>query len=59
MELEADCCAVRILKLKKRPDSIEAALQTMATFGTKATGAHYPTGIERSEYIAECVSRTE
>lgn len=59
MELEADCCAVRMLKLKKRSDSIEAAQQTMAAFGTKATGAHYPTGIERSEYIAECIARAE
>ena len=59
MELEADCCAVRMLRLKNRSDSIDAAQQAMSAFGTKPTGAYYPTGIERSEYIAECVARAE
>jgi hypothetical protein len=57
MELDADCCAVRMLKLKREPDSILAAQQTMLGFGSEATGAYYPTGIERADNIAVCAAR--
>ncbi len=56
MELDADCCAVRMLRLKKEAETIEAARATMANFGTKPTGAYYPTGIERAENIAKCAA---
>jgi hypothetical protein len=56
MELEADCCAVKMLKQKHETDSIESAEQAMAAFGNKPTGAYYPTGIERVETIAKCAA---
>jgi len=57
MELEADCCAVGILKLRHEPDSIEAARQTMIEYGATPTGAYYPTGTERADNIASCVAQ--
>jgi hypothetical protein len=54
MELEADCCAVKLLGERHEMDGIEAARQAMALFGAKPTGAHYPTGLERAENIMEC-----
>ena len=54
MELDADCNAVKMLMFKKEPDSIEAAKLTMAKFGSKPTGAYYPTGVERAANIARC-----
>jgi hypothetical protein len=53
MELEADTCAVKMLKATHEPEAIEAARQMMLTFGTASTGAYYPTGIERAENIAK------
>ena len=57
MELDADCCAVKMLKFTREPDSIAAARKTMEDFGTTPTGAHYPTGIERAENIAACEAK--
>jgi hypothetical protein len=57
MELEADCCAVKMLKQTHEPESIEAARQAMAKFGTSPTGAYYPTGIERADNIASCAAQ--
>jgi hypothetical protein len=54
MELDADCCAVKMLKAKSETDAVEAAHQTMTDFGTQPTGAYYPTGIERAENIEKC-----
>jgi hypothetical protein len=54
MELDADCCAVKMLKSKNEPDSIDAAYQTMTAFGTRPTGAYYPTGIDRATNIEKC-----
>jgi hypothetical protein len=54
MELDADCCAVKMLKSKNEADSIEAAHQTMVDFGAAPTGAYYPTGTERAENIEKC-----
>ena len=54
MELEADCCAVRMLRFKHETDSIESAEEAMIGFGETPTGAYYPTGIERAENIAAC-----
>jgi len=56
MEPDADCCAVKMLKLKNEPETIEAARQMMAQFGAKPTGAYYPTGIERADNIAKCAA---
>jgi hypothetical protein len=57
MELEADCCAVGILKLRHEPDSIEAARQTMIEYGATPTGAYYPTGTERADNISICTAQ--
>ncbi|MGH9807386.1 MAG: hypothetical protein ACRD9W_09005 [Terriglobia bacterium] len=56
MELDADCCAVRMLKFKHETDSIEAAEQAMVSFGASPTGAYYPTGDERADNIAKCAA---
>ena len=45
MELEADCCAVKMLRSKNDASSIEAAEGAMTSFGSDQTGAHYPTGL--------------
>jgi hypothetical protein len=57
MELDADCCAVRMLKQTHELDAIEAARQAMAKFGTMPTGAYYPTGLERMNNIAKCAAK--
>jgi hypothetical protein len=53
MELDADTCAVKLLKSTHETDAIAAARATMLSFGTKPTGAYYPTGIERADNIAK------
>ncbi len=57
MELEADCCAVRMLKFKHETDSIEFAEEAMESFGGTPTGAYYPTGNERADNIAKCAAQ--
>jgi hypothetical protein len=57
MELDADCSAVKMLKLKGEPETIEAARAMMAKFGTQPTGAYYPTGTERADNIARCATQ--
>jgi hypothetical protein len=52
MELDADGCAVRMLKQHKEFDAIEGARKKMLEFGSTPTGAYYPTGIERADNIA-------
>jgi uncharacterized membrane protein YuzA (DUF378 family) len=52
MELEADACAVRILKRVEDLDAIDSAREQMLKFGASETGAYYPTGIERADNIA-------
>jgi hypothetical protein len=54
MELDADCCAVKMLRSKHDTSSVEAAEEAMTHFGNDQTGAHYPTGNERAENIAKC-----
>ena len=54
MELEADCCAVKLLRERDALDGIEAGAAAMAQFGDRPTGAHYPTGTERVEKIMSC-----
>jgi hypothetical protein len=56
MELDADCCAVKMLHAKNDESSIEAAEAAMASFGNDQTGAHYPTGYERVENMAKCAA---
>jgi hypothetical protein len=57
MELDADCCAVKMLKFKHETNSIEAARMTMLGFGTEPTGAYYPTGLERADNILKCATQ--
>jgi len=57
MELEADCCAVRMLRFKHETDSIESAEEAMVSFGESPTGAYYPTGNERADNIAKCAAQ--
>ena len=45
MELDADTCAVKMLKQTKEPDAIEVAREAMLQFGNMPTGAYYPTGV--------------
>jgi hypothetical protein len=52
MELDADACAVHMLKLTKEPNAIEHGRLRMLKFGDQQTGAYYPTGIERADNIA-------
>lgn len=54
LELEADCCAVKLMRERHELAGIEAGRAAMALFGAKPTGAHYPTGIERSDNIMGC-----
>lgn len=54
LELEADCCAVRLLRERQQQDGIDAGSAAMAAFGDKPTGAHYPTGVERVDNIRKC-----
>ena len=42
MELDADTCAVKMLKATHEPDAIEAGRLRMLSFGTAPTGAYYP-----------------
>ena len=56
MELEADCCAVKMLRSKNDASSIEAAEGAMTSFGSDQTGAHYPTGFERVENMTKCAA---
>jgi hypothetical protein len=51
MELEADACAVRILKRMEEAEAIEVARDRMLEFGDQQTGAYYPTGVERAANI--------
>jgi hypothetical protein len=57
MELDADCNAVKMLKLKNEPETIEVARQMMLQFGDKPTGAYYPTGVERADNITRCANQ--
>jgi hypothetical protein len=54
MELDADCCAVRMLKAKHETDSIVSAREAMVAFGAEPTGAYYPAGTERADNIDKC-----
>jgi hypothetical protein len=59
MELEADCCAVRMLRERHEADGIEAARHSMVAFGSNPTGAYYPTGDERAANILVCAGPDE
>ncbi len=56
MELDADACAVKMLKQTNEPDAIEAGREEMLEFGTAPTGAYYPTGVERADNIARAAA---
>jgi hypothetical protein len=56
MELDADSCAVKLLRSAKNMPAIEAARRTMSGFGTQPTGAYYPTGLERADNIAKAAA---
>ena len=46
----------QIAAIEERDSGIESAEETMMSFGTDQTGAHYPTGIERVENMAKCAA---
>jgi hypothetical protein len=54
MELDADCCAVKMLKERHDTESIVAAHDMMQSYGGAPTGAYYPTGTERADHISKC-----
>lgn len=56
LELEADCCAVKLLRKHHALAGIEAGRAAMGLFGARQTGAYYPTGIERSNNISACAA---
>ena len=56
IELDADCCAIRLLRSKNDAEGIESAEQEMMSFGSAPTGAYYPTGTERAQNMARCVT---
>jgi hypothetical protein len=56
MELDADCCAVKMLRERHEADSISSAERAMQAFGEEPTGAYYPTGSERAENIVKCAA---
>ena len=56
LELEADCCAVRLLQERREQGGIDAGAEAMSSFGDKPTGAYYPTGVERVENIRKCAA---
>jgi hypothetical protein len=56
MELDADCCAVKMLRERQEAGGISSAEQAMQAFGEEPTGAYYPTGTERAGNIAKCAS---
>jgi hypothetical protein len=56
MELEADCCAIKLLRDRQEADGIEAARSSMVTFGKDPTGAYHPTGYERAANILLCAA---
>jgi hypothetical protein len=56
MELEADCCAVRLLRERNEDDGIDAGSVAMSVFGDQPTGAYYPTGLERVDNIRRCAA---
>jgi hypothetical protein len=57
MELDADCCAVGLLRDRNEADGINAAHAVMSRFGATPTGAYYPTGVERADNITACARR--
>jgi hypothetical protein len=57
MELDADACAIRMLKLTKEPDVIERARTKMLEFGNLQTGAYYPTGVQRAGNIVRSAAQ--
>jgi hypothetical protein len=57
MELDADCCAVALLREREELDGIEAARERMTRFGLAPTGAYYPTGTERADNILACARK--
>ena len=56
MELDADCCAIKMLRAKHDADSIGSAEEEMKHFGSDPTGAYYPTGTERADNMAACAA---
>jgi hypothetical protein len=56
MELDADCCAIKMLRARHDSDSINSAEEEMRVFGSAPTGAYYPTGTERADNMAACAA---
>lgn len=58
-ELDADCCAARLLAAANDRPALQNAKQFMFRYGPKPTGFGYPSGLERSMVIRHCAKTTE
>ncbi len=54
IELDADCCAAKQLASHQDRAGLEAAIEAMAEYGARATGAAYPAGLQRASVIRRC-----
>jgi hypothetical protein len=54
IEMDADCCAARLLTRRHDRAGLDAAAAAMAAFGARGTGAAYPAGWQRAMVIRSC-----
>ena len=54
IEMDADCCAARLLARRHDRAGLDAAAAAMAAFGARGTGAAYPAGWQRAMVIRSC-----
>lgn len=54
IELDADCCAARLLALRGDKVGLKAAIEAMMKFGSQSTGPDYPAGVQRAAIIGRC-----
>jgi hypothetical protein len=54
IEMDADCCAARLLARRHDRAGLNAAASAMAALGAAGTGAAYPPGLQRAMVIETC-----
>jgi small basic protein len=54
IEMDADCCAARLLARRGDRAGLDAAAAAMAAFGVRGTGGAYPAGWQRAVVIRSC-----
>lgn len=59
LELDADCCAARMLNKENDRPGLENAKQFMFRYGPKPTGQGYPSGVQRAMVIRHCAKTDE